>query len=223
MIVSNEICQMIRAIDVDQARTEISYPHWENHLSADRIMLDRLKLIRAKVGERVTRQEIVDFYADTNVSSETKFLLAMIWGHEAPEGGRRDGRGPWKLMQMFNDRENTDRLIQGVDITTDDQLIASYRRLDAQVERCGPNFFTKHFYFLGKASGVANYPLIFDDRVANGLIRLMLPDEGLLSMIHVSTLRRSEAYIRFLRFAHQIAQDAQAEPDQVELYLFGQV
>jgi hypothetical protein len=67
------------------------------------------------------------------------------------------------------------------------------------------------------------YALIFDDRVANGLIQRMLPDAGLLSLVSVSTMRRPEAYIGFLSLAHQIAQAAQAAPDQVELFLFGQV
>ena len=150
-------------------------------------------------------------------------MLAMIWGHEAAEGGRRDGRGPWKLMQMFKDRTRTDVLIHSVNLLTEESLMASYQKLDAKLDRCGPNFFTKHFYFLGKALGLEKYPLIFDDRVANGLIQRMLPDNGLLSLVSISTMRRPEAYIRFLRLAHQIAQAAEAEPDQVELFLFGQV
>lgn len=212
----------IRAIDVDRVRTRISYPHWEKHLVTDAVMMDRLHVIRGKVGDSVTRHEIVNFYADSGVSLEIKFMLAMIWGHEATEGGRRDGRGPWKLMQMFKDRALTDALIQSVDLSTDESLMASYKQLEAKVDRCGPNFFTKHFYFLGKSLGLKHYPLIFDDRVANGLIQRMLPDASLLSLVSVSTLRSPEAYIGFLRLAHQIAQAAQAEPDQVELFFFGQ-
>jgi hypothetical protein len=223
MILFAEHYPSIRAVDVDRVRTYISYPHWEKHLITDEVMMSRLKVIREKVGESVTRQEIVHFYADPSVTIEAKFILAMIWGHEATEGGRRDGRGPWKLMQMFKERTITDALIQSVNLSTDECLAASYRKLDANVDRCGPNFFTKHFYFLGKALGLRNYPLIFDDRVANGLIQRMLPDAGLLSLVSVSTMRRPEAYIRFLSWAHQIAQAAQAAPDQVELFLFGQV
>jgi len=51
----------------------------------------------------------------------------------------------------------------------------------------------------------------------------MPPDASLLSLVSVSTIRRPEAYIGFLRLVHQIAQAAQAKPDQVELFLFGQV
>lgn len=213
----------IRAVNVDRVRTIISYPHWEKHLVADAVMMKRLKVIRDEVGESVTRQEIVNFYADANVTIEAKFMLAMIWGHEATEGGRRDARGPWKLMQMFKNRMMTDVLIQSVNISTDESLMASYRKLDAKIDYCGPNFFTKHFYFLGKALGLRNYPLIFDNRVAKGLIQHMLPDAGLLSLVSVSTMRRPEAYIGFLRLAYQIAHAAQAKPDQVELFLFGQV
>jgi len=213
----------IRAVDVDRVRTQISYPHWERHLVADSIMTDRLNLIRGQVGNSVTRREIVNFYADPRVPIEAKFMLAMIWGHEATEGGRRDGRGPWKLMQMFKTRMTTDALIQSVDLWTDEKLMASYRELDVNVDRCGPNFFTKHFYFLGKALGLKKYPLIFDDRVAKGLMRCSLPDASLLSVVSVSTTRSPEAYLRFLRLAHQIADAAKAEPDQVELFLFGQV
>ena len=223
MILFSENYPLIRAINVDRVRTQISYSHWEKHLETDAVLMGRLKVIHDKVGESVTRQEIVDFYSEPSVTIESKFMLAMIWGHEATEGGRRDGRGPWKVMQMFKDRAMTDALIKSVDLSTDESLMASYRKLDAKVDRCGPNFFTKHFYFLGKALGLKNYPLIFDDRVANGLIQRLLPDAGLMSLVSVSTMRRPEAYIRFLRLAHQIAKAAEAEPDQVELFLFGQV
>ena len=189
---------------------------------SDPVMMDRLQVIRSEVGNSVTRQEIVDFYSDEKHEIEIKFMLSMIWGHEATENGRRDGRGPWKLMQMFKDRKMTDELIQSVNLSTEENLIVSYKTLDANIDRCGPNFFTKHFYFLGKASGLKDYPLIFDDRVANGLIQRILPDAGFLSLVSVSTIRRPEAYIKFLYLAHQIAHSAQAAPDQVELFLFGQ-
>ena len=214
---------LIRAVDVDRVRTKISYPHWEVYLEADLVMLGRLKIIRNHVGESVTRQEIVNFYADSSLPLEAKFMLTMIWGHEATEGGRRDGRGPWKLMQMFKDRTKTDEVIQSINLSTDESLMDSYRKVDKNVDRCGPNFFTKHFYFLGKALGMKNYPLIFDDRVANGLIQRMLPDVGILSLVSVTTMRRPEAYMSFVRLAHEIAKAAEAKPDQVELFLFGQV
>jgi hypothetical protein len=223
MILFSEHYPLIRAIDVDRVRTRISYPHWEKHLMTDEVMMNRLRIIRENVGASVNRQEVVRFYADSSMTLEVKFILAMIWGHEATEAGRRDGRGPWKLMQMFKDREMTDTLIQSVNLMTEESLVASYRKFDANVHRCGPNFFTKHFYFLGKSLGLTNYPLIYDDRVANGLIQRMLPDAELLSLVSIRTMRRLEAYIGFLGLAHQIAQSAQAAPDQVELFLFGQV
>lgn len=223
MLISAEHYPLIRAIDVERVRTKISYPHWEKHLGTDAVMLDRLEIIFKNVGESVTRQEIVNFYSDSSIPLEIKFMLAMIWGHEATEGGRRDGRGPWKLMQMFKDRSKTDTIIRSTNISTDDSLSATYRMLDAHLDRCGPNFFTKHFYFLGKALGLTKYPLIFDDRVAKGLIQRMLPDDSFLSFVNVSTMRRPEAYLGFLRLAHKIAKAAEAHPDQVELFLFGQV
>lgn len=212
----------IRAVDVNRVHTKISYSHWVKHLEVDAVMMARLEVIQKKVGECVNRQEIVNFYADASVSLEVKFMLAMIWGHEATEGGQRDGRGPWKLMKMFENRDATDSIIRGVNLTTCENLKASYKRLDDKVQRCGPNFFTKHFYFLGKALGLANYPLIFDDRVASGMIQRLLPDARFLPLVTVSTARRSEAYIGYLSMAHKIAQLARAEPDQVELFFFGQ-
>lgn len=218
----SEYYSLIRAIDVNRVRTKISYSHWERRLEVDEVMTERLGVIKNKVGDSVNRKEIVNFYADSTVSLEIKFMLAMIWGHEATEGGRRDGRGPWKLMKMFENREATDLLINEVSLDTSKDLRASYKSLSENVARCGPNFFTKHFYFLGKALGVTNYPLIFDDRVANGIIQRLLLDSRLLSLVTVSTARRPEAYLDYLSMAYQIAQSAQAEPDQVELFFFGQ-
>ena len=110
--------------------------------------------------------------------------------------------------------------ISGVSINSQAEIAAAYRSLDNALPRCGPNFFTKHFYFLGKALGQHRYPLIFDDRVAGGLVRLSAPSESVMQIVRVSTDRSASAYLSYLRLAHAQADVIECEPDQVEYFLF---
>jgi hypothetical protein len=69
---------------------------------ANTSILQSLAIIKQALGESFTRSELVSFYMRHDVDLETKFIAAMIWGHEAPAGSRRDSRGPWKLSKMFD-------------------------------------------------------------------------------------------------------------------------
>jgi hypothetical protein len=110
--------------------------------------------------------------------------------------------------------------IRSVSLGTPQQIAAAYKLLDKTLDRCGPNFFTKHFYFLGKALRLDPYPLIFDDRVANGLIKIVLSNQASLNLVRVSTLRKSNAYLQYLAIAKEEADRINCNLDQIEYYLF---
>ena len=83
-----------------------------------------------------------------------------------------------------------------------------------------PNFFTKHFYFLGKAQGLTTYPLIFDNRVANGLVKVASEDPENLNMVQISAVPKPNIYIEYIQFALSEAKRIGCQPDQIEYYLF---
>lgn len=211
---------MVRAVNIDEHRTVCAYGYWESMFPAGTYLGERIAIIKEALGADFTRSELVNFYQMEDVGPETKFVAAMLWGHEAPAGGRRDSRGPWKLSKMFAQPSDAQAAIRSVSLDTETNITKAYRLLDKALDRCGPNFFTKHFYFLGKAQGLTPYPLIFDDRVASGLIKIMLQNQLPQKMVKISASRKPEAYLQYLAFAKREAVRIGCSLDQVEYYLF---
>lgn len=211
---------LIRGLNVDIHNTECQFEYWENEFIENEYIYPKIIEIKNNLSETFNRTELVDFYRRENIATETKFIATMIWGHEAPAGSRRDARGPWKLSQMFEDSNSSQRIIRESTISTNEEIKASYKALNKNIKRCGPNFFTKHFYFLGKSLGAENYPVIFDDRVANGILKLSLSNDDCMEILKVSAKAKPEAYISFLRFVFEQARIIGCEPDQIEYYLF---
>ncbi|MNF80581.1 hypothetical protein D3C85_204290 [compost metagenome] len=220
MRIAAEQHQLIRNLDVDEHRTHFAYDYWANEFDDNLYLKSRLKLVRDALGDSFTRSELVSFYKEPKVGDETKFIACMIWGHEAPAGSRRDSRGPWKLSKMFADINIAEEAIRSVSLASEESLIRSYKAIHKALDRCGPNFFSKHFYFLGKSQGMCEYPLIFDDRVASGLLKLTLGSSSVMSMVNIGTIRKPDAYLRYLKFAFEQAHEICCEPDQIEYYLF---
>ena len=212
--------EKIRKLDVDEHAISWDPKVWDSTFPAGSYISENLSLIRDLLGVSMRRSDLVAFYERSDVASETKFIAAMIWGHEAPAGSRRDTRGPWKVSRMFADPMKAASAIGSVSVINDTEIMNSYRMLDGLLERCGPNFFTKHFYFLGKSRNLNHYPLIFDDRVANGLIKLSPQTHSQLKMVRVSAARKPEAYLDYLTFSRRQADLIGCSLDQIEYYLF---
>jgi hypothetical protein len=215
--------QAIRETQVDQYPTLFEYPLWEKAFigAAQEYLREQCKIIRTALGREVKRKQLVELYRDTNIDLGTKFIAAMMWGYEAPAGGRRAGYGAHRLCEMFTDRVAAIAAIKDVAIGDSAAIKRSYNRLDQALKKCGPNFFTKHFYFLGKSIDPEHFrPIIFDDRVAAGLVKIQVTNAGCLDLVRVSTLRSPEAYIAYINYVSGEANSIGCKPDQVEYYLF---
>ena len=220
MLIPEEQFDAIRALNIDEHRTMCVYESWEAEFPTGTYVSRSIEVIKNALGASFTRSELVAFYQCSNVKAETKFIAAMLWGHEAPSGSRRDSRGPWKLSQMFAEPSDAESAIRSVSLESPEGITKAYKLLDKTLKRCGPNFFTKHFYFLGKAQGLDPYPLIFDDRVANGLIKIGLSNQATLDLVRVSALRKPRAYHEYLTLAKSEADRIGCDLDQIEYYLF---
>ena len=210
----------VRALNVDDHRTFLTYQYWETRFSSNAFLRDEIARIKRDLGDGVTRSDIVQFYRRENLNSETKFIAAMLWGHGAAAGGQRDKRGPWKVEQMFARQVEAIQAIRSVSVETSEQITCSYSRLNRDIDRCGPNFFTKHFYFLGKSLNLDRYPLIFDDRVARGLVKTTSRDPAILRMVKIGALTKPRAYLSYLDFAQEQAECIGCSLEQIEYYLF---
>lgn len=221
MTIPAQFDSKIHAINIDENRTTCSYAHWEIEFPQGTYLAAHLAEIKGALGPDWTRSGLVDYYRREDVAAETKFIAAMIWGHEAPTGSRRDSRGPWKLSKMFVDASAAQAVIRSVKVETAAEITSAYKLLNKTLDRCGPNFFTKHFYFTGKAQGLKQYPLIFDNRVATGLVKIALGNNSNLAMVNVSAARTPKAYLEYLAYANREAKRIGCEPDQIEYFLFG--
>jgi Putative 8-oxoguanine DNA glycosylase OGG-like protein len=212
--------ERIRIIDTDCHSTCCLFQYWEDTFFGDDYLLPKIVDIKAKLTDTFTRSDLVNFYRNADIELETKFIATMIWGNEAPAGGRRDARGPWKLSKIFSDPAESQVAIRNTLIGNNTEIADSYKILDKTLNYCGPNFFTKHFYFFGKSQGLNHYPVIFDDRVAAGIAKLSLADQACLNMVNISANRKPEAYLNYLNFVFDQADKINCEPDKVEYYLF---
>lgn len=214
----------IKNLNVNEHTTLFQYSYWEKAFIANEYLLDRLRIIKDQFHNGATRDDLVSFYRKDpkQVSYETKFLASMIWGHEAPAGSRRDSRGPWKVTKMFANPTKSEDAISKVSIESEELIKTSYRTLDRDMDRCGPNFFTKHFYFLPKSKPQRPfpYPVIFDDRVATGLMKISPASKHCSSMVRISAERKPDAYLAYLNFVSEQAAKIECDPDQVEYFLF---
>ncbi len=214
---------VVRSIDVNEHATRYEYAYWETHFEEHQKdhLIAQVQVIRVHLGPAVRRRDLVDFYKIPTISAATKFIATMMWGFEAPAAGRRAGYGPHRVSEMFTDPHGAGLAISGVRIANDGEIANSYNSLNRALKKCGPNFFTKHFYFLGKAMyGEANRLLIFDDRVANGLLKLFPANHSLLGLLKVGAMRTAHAYIEYLNYVSAQAAAIGCPPDHVEYYLF---
>lgn len=216
--------EYILTLDVNMHRVEVSNEIWFSAFEDNEEITARLRLIEERLGWNFNRDQLINFYRNDDISNPIKFLAAMIWGYEAPAGGRRAGYGPSRVKEMFKAIQITDQAINSVLVDNRNNIDSSYKKLNKKdiLPKCGPNFFTKHFYFLGKSQNLDYCPVIFDDRVANSLFKLSMKPEAALvaNMLSATTIRKPIAYLSFLDYIHEEARKIDCHPDQVEYYLF---
>lgn len=219
MTIDQKYFASIRELNVDAHKPTCEWHYWEAQFADQPEVYRLVQSAKESLGNVFGRAEVTAYYANGDVPIEGKFLAAMIWGHEAPLGSRRDRRGPWKVAKMFGDLESARQALRSVEIGSETQLRRSYG-LQRDLERCGPSFFTKHLYFLGKANRIREYPVIFDDRAASGLVKLNGPQNRLLSMVRISAVTKVDAYMRYWTYVHEQAARVDCEADQIEYFLF---
>jgi hypothetical protein len=149
----------------------------------------------------------------------TAFLMVMLWGYGADEGGKSDARGRWRVAQMTKDcGKLRETLCKARDWICQNKIEKAYNEF--RIPWCGPNFFTKYFYFIGKSLDQQKYPLIYDDRVATGLVKLNLCSDKPLEFVTIQTKRKADAYVKYVDMIHGWSVYLGCKADQVELFLF---
>lgn len=204
------------------------YGRWYDRFKGNQHITDCIHTIEDNLGGSFTRQDIISFHERNDINDITKFLSVMMWGYASDGNGRPDNRGPSRVQQMTSDHVYlSNLLVQTKQLIGAGRLREAYNEFEKKdesrkkkVPMCGPNFFSKYFYFVGKSLGLQRYPLIFDDRVATGLVNICVSSRSLLDLVSIQTIRRAEVYMKYFNLIHDWAEKLQCEADQIEFFLF---
>ena len=138
------------------------------------------------------------------------FVGTMLWGYGTT------GYGAWRTNKMLKTPDANRTIMCAWDLVNQSRVLEAYHVFD--LDRCGPAFFTKFFYFAGRGGGVTKYPLILDSIVYETL-KLHLRT-GVDKYVKRSTWWWPEGYLRYTQDMHSWASDLGVAADQIELYLF---
>jgi len=148
----------------------------------------------------------------------------MIWGWINRWRGRHNVELSYSDTRLDGNLKKVFELIQA------NKIQEVYNVFD--VDGCGPAFFTKFFYFIGRALDIKPLPLILDTQVAKYL-ELICIQEGwkLDDFVAVSrddknrissTGRNVEGYLRYIHSMNSWANQLGCNADDVELFMYMQ-
>jgi len=138
------------------------------------------------------------------------FLGVMQWGYGTA------GYGAWRTHQMISTSGSRQTLQVTFEFILDNEIELAYRKFN--LDRCGPPFFTKFFYFAGFGNKVPKYPLILDTRVYERLKDQIGVDVD--RFVKRSSWCWPEGYVRYVNTIHDWAAELGCEAHNIELFLF---
>ena len=157
------------------------------------------------------------------------FISIMLWGFGTT------GYGAYRTDKMVRDRNFQNTIEMAYTNINCGNILQAYNSFS--LERCGPAFFTKYFYFVGKGSCNLPMPLILDSVVARNLEERCglnisryakvsrYPDnpknarKGIVGKIS-KVNHYAMGYINYLNDMEAWARLLEVAPDQIELFLF---
>jgi hypothetical protein len=158
------------------------------------------------------------------------FLASMIWGFGGDREDTIDNRGPWRTQQITRNAnpDFNEILKYASDVMLEGRIGEAYD-LFKKVKWCGPAFFTKYLYFLGRGADKCRYPLILDTKVAKWLETLLGKDK-LRQFVRVERNKKQEIssvlrgvgeeYEKYLDLMREWARKLGCAPDDIECFLY---
>lgn len=178
---------------------------------------ERKDLLSDYEGKELKRGDIVSAYKsyfNGNGKYINAFLLTMIWGFGDT------GYGAFRTNNLISTAENLQLIKRGIDLAKEDNLEIAFQSL-MKIKGLGISYATKVLYFATRAAHKQEYALIFDNRVAQSLVRLYANNE-IAAILNVSPSSKFEDYQHYIRLIHRLAKQHGVEADAIELFLFEQ-
>jgi hypothetical protein len=178
-------------------------------------------LIRDFENIEITRQDVINaysnYYTDINCGFMKAFLLTMVWGFADT------GYGTHRTNNYITNEDNIAKIKKALYLINEngpDSLKNAFKELK-KIKGLGVSYLTKILYFATRAKNACNYALIFDIRVAAGLIKLTTPIE-MYEIVNIEPSSKFKDYQNFNCLIRRLAADIDVEADQLEMYLFNQ-
>ncbi|MGD0794287.1 MAG: hypothetical protein ABR958_01660 [Dehalococcoidales bacterium] len=194
---------------------------WQREFTGDPSVTDDLKRIRQKCPVKISRSDVAHFAQETQSGGypELKrlFLACMIWGY-----GQHD-TGLTNTSKTLSDPRLRAVLEKSLERIKKTQIREAYQAFN--LKGCGPAFFTKFFYFVGKEYNVKPLPLILDSHVANFLEFLSKQTTWELSLFAKRSQkgfvkRHTEGYIQYICSMDNWSMKLGCAADTIEYFMY---
>lgn len=188
--------------------------NWYKHLSNKK----HLNCINEYKSKDITRQVVIDayasFYNHSDKSVIKPFLLTMIWGFET------SGYGPHRTNKYLTGNKNINLIRKCYEAIDNNDIDESFKKL-LLIKGLGISFLSKVLYFAGRGKGLTKYPLIFDQRVAKGLVSLLAGND-ISEILEIHPSNRLTAYKNYNTLIHKWSAQLKVDSEQIEYFLFAQ-
>lgn len=210
----------IRKLKPDAPVFEIHEASWKEYFSKDADVMRMVKKFRKGIARNKVAACAPKGKKPTFAQLRPFFIAAVMWGYGS------NGYGAWRARKMLRDAKIRQALPRAWrQIRSGDMEVA---RKEFVVSWCGPSFYTKFFYFIGRANNIKPMPLILDSRVIDTLdrkapkvakkIAYCKRDEyGVLADFRI----KRAGYSTYVNTLNDWAAQMKVKPDQLEMFLFG--
>lgn len=168
-------------------------------------------------GMQVLRHDVIKAYADY-YSGENDFLkaflLTMIWGFE------NTGYGTHRTNKYISTPANIELIRQSIDYAGENNLKLAFNLL-MRINGLGVSYISKVLYFATRAAGIKEYALVFDNRVAQSLVRLFANND-IYEIVRVNPSSKFDDYAKYNLLIHRLSKQYGVEAEAIELFLYEQ-
>jgi len=200
---------------------------WRSFFQDDPVLSNYLNEVMKECPESITRQQVQTYayklLTGTIVNPKNLFIACMLWGYGP------DPNGPKNTKLALNDSKIDNVLHRSVGLLLCSKIKEAYEKFN--IKGCGPAYFTKFFYFVGKVHNLKPLPLISDSHVANYLEYLSetkrISDLNFFQVINskkqgkISRISKyTSGYIDYIQTLDKWADDIGCPADNIEYFLY---
>lgn len=209
----------IRKLNTDAPAFIINEASWKEYFSKDADVMRLVKKFRTGLSRNKVAACAPKGKKATFAQLRPLFVAAVMWGYGS------NGYGAWRVRKMLSDTNIKQALPRAWQQIRAGELETA--RKEFVVGWCGPSFYTKFFYFIGRVNNIKPLPLILDSRVIDTLDRkapklakliayCKRDADGFLADFRI----KRNGYSTYVNTMSDWAAKLKVKPDQLEMFLF---